>query len=836
MKISKKLLSMFVALCILATSMCIPVGASNEDTTADEINFVKNELLVTISNELYNGTAACDAITEMVESKLSLNAEFGVETFPGQPVGNNSSTYKVSLINELNAEADILEICENINSSTTSMYAEPNYVFEFTDCSSTEQSEFEATFGSIGTAPDWHLRDTWSKEALTISEKKGDDVLVAVIDSGCNINHEHLQDNIISFSDGIEDPNAIYHGINLTGTEKLDYNEYDITDNYGHGTAVASVISGANSNGSFTGVARNSKIVPIKISDQKTFDTTVILNAIYAVDYYNNHIATIPGNNPQKITVVNMSFSFKQARGYKNNPSCLKIALDKLAQSCVIVAAAGNDREGTNGFFCNFPAAYDSVIGVMAYAPDMKLARYSNYNNVGSFYEVAAPGTYIKAANFADNDGYGYLSGTSFATPIVAGAVALYLSNFPDATIERVIEDLLNSMVDTVEPYYSNDFSHYKLNVVDFLNLGLLDENGMYSETSDGTLWTYSHNDRNLSFVGYEEIWDYDPGDAPWYRFRNLTNSCTISDDFLYVGCYALYNFNKMENLTIGSNVEYIGDYACYSCEKLEAINIPQSVTELGVSAFAKCYSATTLTLPPVIEYYNSSIFEDCSSLTTVLIPNGWTQIPIATFLNCTSLSFIALPDTLTKISSSAFKNCSSLSYISLPNSLEHIGTNAFVNCTSLTSVVIPRNVTRIDSSAFSGCSNLLNITLYDNISTMRTKIFKDCPNVVVKAYIESTALDYALENNIAYEIIYRLNPAQSSNILIDRSEFETTGTFEITGLPLYVSIGTFEEQFVSLDNGFTLSYEGLVSGYITQGTVIKVLKGAEIKETYIVD
>ncbi|MBQ7043873.1 MAG: leucine-rich repeat protein [Clostridia bacterium] len=824
----KKLLSMIVALCILITTfLCVFIVANAEDTAPDmediipELNFGTDEILITVDHSSLNSSDICGTISNTVESYLNATASFAIETEFKCPIDSASSVYMVDLADIVDEKSEILDLCESINLDNNGMYAEPNYILELTECSPEDEQEFEALYGYAGTSSDWFLRDTWAKEAATISQNQGDDIVVAVIDTGCNFNHEHLQNSMVSF----EVNDVVHHGYNVADPS----NPYDISDNFGHGTAVSSVISGANSGGSFTGVARNSKILPIKISDQKTFETDIVLDALNRILSYNTYVADNGINAPEKVSVVNMSFSFTEVFDYKYVNGCLKKLIDKVAESCILVAAAGNNALGTNTNYSNYPASYDSVIGVMAYAPDLKMASYSSYDNRGSYYEVAAPGTYIKAANHIDLDGYKYLTGTSFSSPIVAGAIALYLSNFPTASIERTKSDLLNSMVDTVEPYRSKDIQHFKLNIVDFLNLGILNESSVYSEDFYGMTWSYNHNNRTLTFEDSEELFDCDMGEAPWYRFRNLTNSCIISDDIIYVGSCVLYNFLKMESLTIGSNVEYIGEYACHSCEKLEAINIPSSVTEIGMYAFSKCSNATTLSLPPVIEYYNPGIFENCSSLITVLIPSGWTEVPSQTFRGCDSLQFVALPDTLTKIGATAFRDCSALSYISLPNNIYQIGGNAFVGCSSLTSIIAPRSLTTINISAFSGCTNLNKITLFDNLITMRTKIFDGCPNVVIKAYVDSTALEYAVTNNIDYEIMYRINAVQGSG-----AEFNRTAE-EITGLPPFVSTGTFEENYICLDNGFTLSYEGLVSGYITQETIINVMKNGQVVETYTV-
>ena len=828
MRKSRKLLSLILALCILATTFTyIFVIANAEDTVSDtediisELNFGTDEILITVDHSILNSSDICGTISNTVESYLNATASFAIETELKCPIDSTSSVYMVNLMDHVEEKTEILDLCESINSNNNGMYAEPNYILEFTECSPEDEQEFEALYGSAGTSSDWFLRDTWAKEAANISQNKGDDIVVAVIDTGCNFNHEHLQDSMVSF----EVNDVVHHGYNVADPT----NPYDISDNYGHGTAVSSVISGANSSGSFSGVARNSKILPIKISDQKTFESDIVLDALNRILSYNTYVANNGINAPEKVSVVNMSFSFTEVFDYKYVNGCLKKLIDKVAESCILVAAAGNNGLGTNTNYSNYPASYDSVIGVMAYAPDLKMASYSSYDNRGSYYEVAAPGTYIKAADHMDTDGYKYLTGTSFSSPIVAGAIALYLSNFPTASIERTKSDLLNSMVDTVEPYRSKDVQHSKLNIVDFLNLGLLDENGIYSDEFYDVTWSYNHNNRSLIFAEGEELLDCYMGEAPWYRFRNLTNSCVISDDVVYVGGYILYDFFKLENLTIGSNVEYIGEYSFASCSKLEAINVPPNVTEIGMYAFSKCSNATTLSLPPVIEYYNPGVFENCSSLTTVVIPTGWTEIPSQTFRGCDSLQFVALPDTLTKIGVAAFRDCSSLSYIALPNSLYQIGGNAFAGCSSLTSIIAPRSLTTINLSAFSGCTNLNKITLFDNVTTMRSKIFDGCPNVVIKAYIDSTALAYAVTNNIDYEIMYRISAVQGCGAEFNRA------AEEITGLPPFISTGTFEEQYVRLDSGFMLSYEGLVSGYITQGTIIHVMNNGEPVETYTV-
>lgn len=833
MKRFYKLLSLFVSLCILATVFTsLPVVARAENDAEDpdvEFSYVENELLIRTDNTVYtDSTLASNAVYAAVEANLScsIDAEISIASFCS--VDETASVYSISLDNIDNANISIPDLCADINADNDDIYAEPNYLYELAETSldtGLELQEFESLVTTNGIYSNWHLRDTFATEALNFCEKKGDDILVAVIDTGCNFNHEHLQNSMITFTMGPD----IYHGFNVTGD---DYS-FDIIDNHGHGTAVASVISGNNTTNNVAGVAYNSKILPIKVISNDSITEYSLIKAIDKIKEYNNHIVGKFEGADQKVSIINMSLARIESSTYKYYDSSIKVALESISDECVLVAAAGNDEMSTK-LDSAYPASFDNVIGVMAYDSTRTMAYYSNYDERGYHYNIAAPGSSITVALHSANNSYGLSSGTSFASPIVAGAIALYMSNCPNATIEKVKSDLLSSMTDKVKPYYDDDVEHFKLNIVSYLNKGLLTDDSVFSGSCgyDNVTWTYTHSNHSLVISGGDMIDDYTRGNTPWYRFRDLITNCNISDDIVYIGDYAFTDLSVLNDLDLGEGIEYIGDLSFAYCKSLQTLNMPQNEIEIALGSFFGCSSLTNITLPPSLYSPGSCsyLFQNCTALKSIVIPTGWTILPSGMFFGCTSLDSVTLSDALQRIDAVAFKNCYALESLDLPESLVELRPRAFENCTGFTSLEMPRSLTKIGLNVFTGCTGLQSITLYDNITTMRSKIFENCPNVTVKAYYNSVPLTYAQTNEIDYEIMYRINPIENSEIIFDRTNNM------ILNLPSDVLLEAFSEQYVQLDSGFTLEYETVISGVVSGGTVVKVLKGDTVVETYTVD
>lgn len=172
----------------------------------------------------------------------------------------------------------------------------------------------------------------------------------------------------------------------------------DVMDDHGHGTASASVAGAATDNGLLVaGYGWNASILPVKVMENGSGTMSALATGIvWATD--------------NGADVISMSLS--GTSGTTTVQDAVRYAADR---GVVLVAAAGNQGDSVQ----RYPAAYPEVIAVAA--TDVNDARYS-WSNYGSWVDVAAPG--VNRAALRDGGVYNY-AGTSSATPVVAGTLAL---------------------------------------------------------------------------------------------------------------------------------------------------------------------------------------------------------------------------------------------------------------------------------------------------------------------------------------------------------------------------------------------------------------------------
>ncbi|MCB9072600.1 MAG: S8 family serine peptidase [Bdellovibrionaceae bacterium] len=260
----------------------------------------------------------------------------------------------------------------------------------------------------------------WNKKVL------GKDILIAIVDSGIDPQHNQLAEQIYV------NPKEIRNGLDDDGNGLIDdikgYNfttqTDDLTDKTGHGTHVAGVIAADHDKGSIDGLAPQAKLLIYDVfgngEDGTVFD---VISAI--------HIAAKSGAR-----VINASW------GGPGCSSTLRSEIQSLADSDVLfIAAAGNESLNIDET-PTYPAAFNAVtqitVGAMTY--DEYTAGFSNYGNK---VDVVAPGVNI-VSTFPGNI-YQNMSGTSMATPFVTGAAALLWSAFPQAHAADIKNALLSS-------------------------------------------------------------------------------------------------------------------------------------------------------------------------------------------------------------------------------------------------------------------------------------------------------------------------------------------------------------------------------------------------------
>lgn len=211
----------------------------------------------------------------------------------------------------------------------------------------------------------------------------GEGITIAVIDSGVQADHPALQGKILST--GYDFYNA----------------DNDPSDDYGHGTHVAGIIAGKE-----IGVAQGVKILPLKFLNRD--GDGLISDAIRAIEYARE----------QHVQVMNHSW------GTTGDSTFLEDAILAASRDGILsVAAAGNVPEN-NDVSPSFPANYATVVSVAATDTDESLWAGSAFGRRS--VHVAAPGAEIYSS--VPPSKYGYKTGTSMATPVVAAIAALVLS------------------------------------------------------------------------------------------------------------------------------------------------------------------------------------------------------------------------------------------------------------------------------------------------------------------------------------------------------------------------------------------------------------------------
>lgn len=218
------------------------------------------------------------------------------------------------------------------------------------------------------------------------SRTKGENVVVAVVDTGIDYKHPELKDRVIG-------------GKDFTGSN-------DFMDDNGHGTHVAGII--AASGRKISGVAPNTNLLAVKALDKDGGgrDQDVADGIAWAVE-----------NGAEVI-----SMSFGSADPSPVVRQALRFAYKKGA---VLIAAAGNEGdENIDADTVDYPAKYPESIAVAAVDAKKIVAPFSSK---GPEVDVAGPGVDIYSTYIGGK--YVYLSGTSMATPHISGAAALILSD-----------------------------------------------------------------------------------------------------------------------------------------------------------------------------------------------------------------------------------------------------------------------------------------------------------------------------------------------------------------------------------------------------------------------
>ncbi len=409
------------------------VSNNNEDEVYKMVNprqasmdFVPGEVLVKMKDASPVKVRRAKGKFQNTDNKTldAVLAEFGIEemeqVLPGEkrrtnlrrakaPNGGFIEEHDLSQLYRIRmAQPDLMktrQLVQKLEEVEEVEFAEPNYRAYIMG----EVDHGETISPNPGQNPSYTLQ--WGIPALKINELwtkplvNSKRPVIAILDTGVDTTHPDLANYCI----------AGYDFINETS---------DVRDFNSHGTHVAGIAAACDNSIGIIGANPLALIMPVAVMQSDgSGDMATIIRGI---DYAAQHGAD----------VINMSL------GTYTNSKALRQALERAYQSCVIVAAAGNDGSAIDPK-CDpvlngpaFPAAYSFVLGVQATNQLGALAKFSNYDcdgpnfstvsdpygDEGLNYEMKAPGVSILST--VPGGGYKQYSGTSMAAPLVAGAVS----------------------------------------------------------------------------------------------------------------------------------------------------------------------------------------------------------------------------------------------------------------------------------------------------------------------------------------------------------------------------------------------------------------------------
>ncbi len=423
---------------------------------------------------------------------LAAGLLFGMNYFsgnkPAQAEGNTNKAGKVpdEILVKFKGEQDVnvikiqnkndfQKILDSYNQNPLVEYAEPNYTYQATMIPS------DTDYGK-----QWYLEKIKAPEAWDI-QRDSPGIIVAILDSGVDINNPDLVDNIWTnpkeiAGNGVDDDKNGFiddvHGwdfVNNVPDPEPKFKPGFTEAGVEHGTVVAGVAAAEGNNAAgIAGVTWRAQIMPLKVLDDKGEGNTA--NVIKAIDYAINNGASI----------INLSFV---GSGYSRSlEEAIKRAYDA---GVIVVAAAGNEDSAGDGYFLDatpmYPVCYDTpsdnmVIGVAATDAMDQKASFSSYGF--KCVDIAAPGVGIystapyypteRVGGTVFNKYYdGYWSGTSVAAPMVSAAAALIEAVNPTLTSRQVRDVLLNSAdnINRLNPTHLDQLGQGRLNVLSALAL-----------------------------------------------------------------------------------------------------------------------------------------------------------------------------------------------------------------------------------------------------------------------------------------------------------------------------------------------------------------------------
>ncbi len=426
--------------------------ATEQSATTDDLSVV-NEVAFNapggqvVPNELLIKFKPGTGEKSRTQSLSFINAKVSehILTNAMQSSGDNQGVYLV------NTDTDVFAAIARMKGESNIEYAEPNWIYTHQVVSNDQYYTNGSLWGMYGDATTpANQYGSQAGEAWASGHTGSSTVYVGVIDEGAMYSHEDLEANFWTnpfdpVGGGDNDGNGYVddvHGWDFAGNNNTTF------DGTGddHGTHVSGTIGAIGGNGK--GVAGVNWAVTIISAKFLGANGGTTANAIKAVDY----ITDLKTRHGLNIVATNNSWG---GGGFSQGLQDAVTRAD--AANILFIAAAGNNSSN-NDATANYPSNYPNpnVIAVASITSSGGLSSFSNYG--ATQVDIGAPGSGIystlpaasgKGKNQTISSSYGSYSGTSMATPHVAGAAALYASTHSGASAASIKSAILSSAVPT---------------------------------------------------------------------------------------------------------------------------------------------------------------------------------------------------------------------------------------------------------------------------------------------------------------------------------------------------------------------------------------------------
>jgi type VII secretion-associated serine protease mycosin len=315
------------------------------------------------------------------------------------------------------------QVLDELRADSAVEYAEPSYLVQLVD----EGSVAAVSVNDPLTAGQYSLDRMRVRDAWALST--GGSGIVAVLDTGVQAQHGDLSGRVLPGRDFVND-------------------DSDASDDNGHGTWVAGIIAARPNDGyGIAGISWSDRILPVKVMNGSGTGSTadLVSGIIWAAD--------------NGATVINMSVG-----GFPYSQAVQDAVTYAWNKGAVLVGAAGNNNREERFY----PASMSHVISVSATQREDEFSHWSSY---GPAVDVSAPGSSVQTTNCTagtcPNRSWGahtYISGTSFATPNVAGVVALIRAKYPTWTPQQVVDRLYATVDDLGTAGWDNRYGRGRVN------------------------------------------------------------------------------------------------------------------------------------------------------------------------------------------------------------------------------------------------------------------------------------------------------------------------------------------------------------------------------------